>query len=147
MKAESIPTKMGFTFQELVARYLYILSPSVQITETDPRTGLRDRHLGSIMIRWERLQNLLKINSPAMEKHKKKLFGHTLEVFGTDSYNLIELCSTESMPDYYIFKDFPVHLRAQYTAQHHLSNIVDIIRRHDEIVSDNVQSILDSKNK
>jgi len=88
-----------------------------------------------IYIRFERIMALV----AKSEKYRKELMGSGLKTFTGELYDEIAMCGSERMPDYHIYKELDIHLQAKLSAQFMLSNMVEVVERHDKIQADRLK--------
>lgn len=88
--------------------------------------------------------NLLSGSSDAMRKYKEELLGSSTEVDTPDEYTYIGLARDMGM-SYTAFKSIPILDRAKTIAQLYLSNMVDVIRRHDTLQRQKMEKFQKSK--
>lgn len=82
-------------------------------------------------------------NSP---KYREKLFGSKLKTESGELYDMMSMCSSERMPNFHEFIQMDLHLQAKLTAQFMLSNMVDVVERHDKLQEEALKK-LEDKNK
>lgn len=81
-------------------------------------------------VRYNRIMKLLENTSDAMTKYKEELLGSSTEFRNPDLYNLMEI-GKEVAGTYLDFVEQPIRMQAKLIAQHYLSNMVEIVKRHD----------------
>lgn len=132
---------MGFNRQQLIARYLLLLAPKVRISETDPRTSRKRYIQVPIFVRYQRILDLEKqMPREKWDKHKEQLFGTSTEVFSVDSYDEIEIIKRLRV-DFARWEGYDIDLQAKLIAQSQLATLVELVRRHDQIMSDNTKAL------
>lgn len=92
---------------------------------------------------------LLEIDTPAMKKHKEQLLGSDTEVFTGDQYDLLSMLKNLGW-SLRQWEAMTIHEQEKTRAHYQLDAMVQLIRRHDELVKENArrqQEKLDAKNK
>lgn len=120
-------------------RYLYLLAPKVQIRETHPVTKRPMLIQAPIYVRYERIMKIVNAN----DKYRKKLLGSSLKTESGELYDMINMCSSDKMPNYSEFITLDLHLQTKLTAQFMLSNMVDVVERHDKLQEEAIKKIED----
>jgi hypothetical protein len=75
---------------------------------------------------------ILENKSDAMVKYKEELLGSGTDFRSPDLYNEMEL-GKEVAGTYLLFLKQPIRMQAKLIAQHYLSNMVEIVKRHDRL--------------
>lgn len=129
-----------FVLQELVSNYVYLMAPLVKVKRTIIVDGSPVIVNAWVRIteRYENVLNLCNSESNLAKKHKKELFGTDKEMIFSDLYNLASIAKELNIP-YHDFNKIPMHERAIMIAQFYISNMLDTLRRHDDIIERNVE--------
>lgn len=134
---------MGFSLAALIDRYLYTLAPQVQ-GYTRNEQGVRVPYWLSVV---EFYNNILKIcegQSKASKAHKEELFGSASPQRASQEYDLLSIAKELHIP-FPTFMSYHIRDRAKMVAHHILSNMADVVRRHEEAVARNLKK-LEEKN-
>lgn len=111
-----------------------LLSPLVEIREKPPNSTIAIPIMVPITVRYERVMALFERDTTATRNYKKELLGSDMVITAPDQYNeLSMLRSMGIIANYRDYKELPIHDKAKIIAQFQLSNMTDIVRRHDEL--------------
>jgi hypothetical protein len=84
------------------------------------------------------MMKLITQENEAMRNHRKELFGTALDVETNDTYSMLSIAKELNIP-YHEFMSIPVRDRAKMVAHIQLSNMVETLRRHEEILERNLE--------
>lgn len=74
------------------------------------------------------------------DKYKEELFGTNTEVFSAEVYDELQIVKGLRV-DFARWESYDIDLQAKLIAQTQLSNIVEIVRRHDQIQAENTKKM------
>lgn len=131
--------------------YLTILSPLIRQEEQLPNDEGTIEVWVPITARYQRIMEMLfgeaNKNMKNVTKHREALFGPDLPPTTIpDLYQEIGMVQALGM-DYGSYKALPIHDRAQIIAQHRLSNMMEVFKRHTEINAENAKKAHEKANK
>lgn len=123
----------AFPLSHLVRRYLRSLAPLTSIKEQTEQ-GIRNV-LVPVTERYDRILKLLENKSDAVQKYREELMGSSTEFDYSDTYAMIGLGKdiVGSYEELYAMLGDPYRVRtaAKLIARHQLSNMVELVQRHD----------------
>lgn len=113
---------------------MVLLAPLVEIKEKLPDSHLTVPVKVPIIVRYERVMAIFDRDTDATRKYKKELLGSDMAMTAPDIYNeLSMLRDLGIIANYAAYKTMPIHDRAKIIAQYQLSNMVSVVKRHDEL--------------
>lgn len=99
-------------------------------------------------MRWQKLHKILEGETTAIKEHKKELFGSLLIEDTPYDFDLISSLKKLNMwrvPEG--MDDNAIHALAKAIAHNHLEGIMDILRRHDDIMERRLKDRSSKRNK
>jgi hypothetical protein len=138
-----------FSLNQLVEMYMQLLAPLIQKEETTEE-GEKLQFWEPLTLRYERIMTMLlgddKDKAP-VKKHREALFGPDLPPMTIpDAYQEISM-AREMKIELGAYRQLPIHDRAQIIAHYRLSGMMDVFRRHTEIIAENTRKAMEKANK
>jgi hypothetical protein len=114
-----------------------LLCPRVWVTEDDPDTGRKRRYKAPIFLRYQRILDIEKLVKPEVWRaYKEELFGTDTEVFSLDYFNELDVVKHLGIDFLAWETEYDNNLKARLIAKCQLQNVVDLVRRHDQLQRD-----------
>lgn len=87
-----------------------------------------------ITVRYERIMSIFERDTTATRNYKKELLGSDMVMSAPDQYHELSMLREMGIvANYEGYKKLPIHDKAKIIAQFQLSNMVTVVRRHDEL--------------
>ena len=101
-----------------------------------------------ITVRYQRVMALFERDTTATRNYKKELLGSDMVMSAPDQYNeLSMLRELNIVSNYAGYKKLPIHDKAKIIAQFQLSNMLTVVRRHDELQAEKNKKFQSGKSK